>query len=172
MVCPRLAHLGWCPLLCHTLGVDARVRVREFGQHLRMRRKAQGLSRVELAALTGGQVSERTIESYESPRPPAEPDHGKVTALAVALGWEVNEALGLLGYTTRPGQESPDGDPWEELEALRPELTDHMRRNLVTVAEIMLGRPPRASDGEAPGFLMRVPTAGAAVRMASANRQR
>ncbi len=142
--------------------------MRELGEELRRCRRARGLSRGELAKLSG--VSAQTIAHWEGPNPPERGQMPNVIKVARACGIPINDALRKAGFDPQP--EPPNHVPavmgmgdtrsreqlWAELTSMWPALDERVCALLVDVATIgssvesprlpsRVGKPQHDGDG-------------------------
>lgn len=136
------------------------VTMRDLGREVRRCRRLRGLTRANLSELSG--VSAQTIAHWEGPHPPKQPQMPKVVAVARACGIDVNEALTMVGYAPQ-SEPKPvlvaDDSSREQLKAEllemwdSPEMPDHLRRILVAMAAMAMGRgAPLQAVQSLPGF--------------------
>lgn len=116
----------------------------DFRAEVKRRRKAQRLARTALALRSG--ISAAAIEKIEMREPPVEPERETVIDLARALSWDVDEALGTVGYEPITEDERAQlgriNSPREQLDRLLDELPAAVVTGLLALVRSILN--PRA----------------------------
>lgn len=121
--------------------------VAAFADRLRRLRERAELTQEQLAAKTG--LSYQTIQSYETRNNPTKPKRPNAIKIARALRWDIDEALGLLGYEPLDEDEraQPRDEQWDRLDDLWPYLTEQQRFHLVNLIECMVVKPAQPPKG-------------------------
>lgn len=126
------------------------VTVEEFGAQVRQRRETRRMSRRDLAQRSG--VSPGAIDKLEG-RDPPRPRRATAIDLALALDWDLTDALALLDYEPLTTGEQTElariNDPRAQLDRMWDELSPSQRVALVNLVSTILNPQALPTEGGA-----------------------